>query len=150
MRGEMERGGITLANVSRIRNKQKRSSIFERLHAERAKAKRKERAQRKREEAALGADAPPKKIPRTIENAREADDTYIDTGDVEVQKDVSLDEMAPYFSAEVKPRILITTSQHPSKKTTRFAQCLALLFGRGAAKCYRRRTYTLTEIAGFA
>eukprot|EP00727_Mastigamoeba_balamuthi_P001154 m51a1_g11035 putative ribosome production factor 1 (320) ;mRNA; f:428291-429513 len=149
----MTRGGhglVNIGNVSRIRNKQKRSMVFERLRAEREKARSKERKQRKREEEALGADAPPKKIPRTIDNAREADDTMVDANDPEVHNDVSLDEMASYFKSEAKPKILITTSQHAGKKTFRFARCLAMLFGRGAAKCYRRRTYTLSEISKYA
>ncbi|XP_077500420.1 ribosome production factor 1 isoform X1 [Amblyomma americanum] len=71
-------------NISQIKNKQRR--LEEYLKLKRAKQKLKRQAQRKRrkEAEALGEDAPPKQVPRTIENTREPDDTMVQPDDEEV------------------------------------------------------------------
>ena len=69
--------------------------------------------QRKKEAEALGDKAPPKQIPRTIENTREADVTTVDQEDEEVTYDITHDEYESYFSKTYEPKILITSSDNP-------------------------------------
>jgi ribosome production factor 1 len=61
----------------------------------------------------LGDKAPPKQIPRTIENTREADVTTVDNEDEEVTFDITHDEYEAYFSKTYEPKILITSSDNP-------------------------------------
>ncbi|XP_077500421.1 ribosome production factor 1 isoform X2 [Amblyomma americanum] len=109
-------------NISQIKNKQRR--LEEYLKLKRAKQKLKRQAQRKRrkEAEALGEDAPPKQVPRTIENTREPDDTMVQPDDEEVQLDEAMDEMAAYFRKEYTPKLLITTSDNPHTRTIRFCR----------------------------
>ena len=65
----------------------------------------------------LGEDAPPKQIPRTIENTREPDETTVREDDLEVKEDEDVDEFSSYFRCEREPKLLITTSQKPRKDT---------------------------------
>lgn len=69
--------------------------------------------QRKKEAEALGDKAPPKQVPRTIENTREYDATTVDVDDEEVQFDITHDEYESYFSKTYEPKILITSSDNP-------------------------------------
>lgn len=69
--------------------------------------------QRRKEAEALGDNAPPKQIPRTIENTRENDITTVDEEDEEVIFDISHDEYESYFSKTYEPKILITSSDNP-------------------------------------
>lgn len=68
---------------------------------------------RKKEAEALGDKAPPKQVPRTIENTREADVTTVDQEDEEVTFDITHDEYEAYFSKTYEPKILITSSDNP-------------------------------------
>lgn len=74
--------------TSHIKNKMKRSEMYQKLKAK-AKKLKKEVRKKKQKEAEkaeqLGLEAPPKQIPRTIENTREADDTMVDPQDDEVE-----------------------------------------------------------------
>jgi hypothetical protein len=62
----------------------------------------------------MWCQAPPKKIPRTLENTREADETIVNPLDEEVLEDEAEDEFSNYFDGKVTPKILITTSTRPS------------------------------------
>ncbi|XP_023237594.1 ribosome production factor 1-like, partial [Centruroides sculpturatus] len=66
--------------------------------------------------------APPKQEPRTIENTREPDETFVDGEDEEIQYDLDTDEMSNYFNRDVVPKILITTAEKPHTKTLLFAR----------------------------
>jgi ribosome production factor 1 len=114
---------------------------------ERRKAKRQARDQRKKEAERLGLDAPPKKVPRTLESTREPDETMVDPADEEVQRDIAADEFAAYFSGASEPRVAITTSVGASKAVLAFAGLLARIFHN--AECFFRRTYTLEEVVRF-
>jgi len=63
----------------------------------------------------------PKQLPRTIENTREPDVTYVDINDEEVLHDEQTDELASYFNRETSPKILLTTSPGAKVVTLRFA-----------------------------
>ena len=68
---------------------------------------------RRREAEALGDEAPPKQVPRTIESTREHDITTVDLADEEVQFDITHDEYESYFTKTYEPKILITSSDNP-------------------------------------
>lgn len=61
----------------------------------------------------MGDQAPPKQIPRTIENTREYDVTTVEQGDEEVTFDITHDEYESYFTKTYEPKILITSSDNP-------------------------------------
>ena len=64
-------------------------------------------------------------VPKTIENQREKDETMITTADEEVEAMEALDEMSGFFNRETPPKILITTADHGSHRTIKFARDLA-------------------------
>jgi ribosome production factor 1 len=108
--------------MSKIKNKLRRREVYMKYKAEKNKEKRETRKQRLKEYAALGDDAPPKQVPRTIENTREPDEMMVDPEDEEVREDEAVDEMASYFRAEKEPKVLITTSDNPHVKTIKFCR----------------------------
>ncbi|XP_062510067.1 ribosome production factor 1-like [Corticium candelabrum] len=103
-----------------VRNKQRRLRIYQREKAAKKKDKRKLREKRKREREELGDEAPPKQIPKTIENMRVPDETIVDPDDDEVLEDERTDEMAAYFDRKQIPKVLITTSYKCTLKTVQF------------------------------
>lgn len=98
-----------------VKNKAKRSEMYERAKAEDAKQRRKLKDKRKRDEAEALAEGRelPKKIPRTIENTRKADETFVAADDDEVAGDEAIDEFAAFYENKQKPKMLITTSNRP-------------------------------------
>lgn len=56
-----------------------------------------------------------KRPQRTIDNTREKDETMVTAEDVEVFEDEDVDEFAPHYDGKVIPRVLLTTSQTPSR-----------------------------------
>jgi ribosome production factor 1 len=98
------------------------------LKKQKKKEKKKAQEKRKREEEELGENAPPKKIPRTLENTREVDETIVDLADEEVIQDEAEDEFSNYFDGKVTPKILITTSTRPSHRLKDFVNDLLTVF----------------------
>ncbi|CAG9539697.1 unnamed protein product [Cercopithifilaria johnstoni] len=90
------------------------------LRLEKASAKRERQKMRLKLREKLGEKAVPKEEPRTIENTREHDVTVIEDDDLEVQHDEATDEMNAYFSDEIPPKILITTSPYAKVNTFKF------------------------------
>uniref|UniRef100_A0A8C7X0J3 Ribosome production factor 1 homolog n=1 Tax=Oryzias sinensis TaxID=183150 RepID=A0A8C7X0J3_9TELE len=77
---KMENGESSAAfpptfSVSEIKNKQRRHMMFMKLKQEKRKQKLQLRKKKKKERAALGDKAPPKEVPKTIENQRVFDET---------------------------------------------------------------------------
>ncbi|XP_073401013.1 ribosome production factor 1-like [Dendrobates tinctorius] len=100
-------------SVSEIKNKQRRHFMFMRLKMEKRKAKLALKKKLKKEREALGDKAPPKPVPKTMENQRVYDETTVDPADEEVAYDEATDDFAPYFNRKTTPKILITTSDRP-------------------------------------
>ncbi|XP_029819845.1 ribosome production factor 1 [Manacus vitellinus] len=88
--------------------------------------------------------APPKPIPKTIENQRVYDETTVDPNDEEVAFDEATDEFAPYFNRQTVPKILITTSDRPRGRTVRFCEQLATVIPN--SHVYYRRGLALKRI----
>jgi len=120
-----------------IKNKKHRGEVYKKFCKEKRKVKMEEKKKRRKEEKELGADAPPKKKPKTIENMRVPDETMVDPTNEETKIDLQLDEMAPYFNQETTPKILITTSDRPTRRTNAFCKELKKVVPNAFIK-YRR------------
>jgi ribosome production factor 1 len=103
-------------NPSDIKNKVKRTAMYAKYKSQKKKLKKILRQERVAEVEALGEAAPPKQVPRTIENTREVDETVVQPDDEEVAGDEKDDEFAKYFSNETKPKIMLTTRPNCSRK----------------------------------
>ena len=108
--------------LSDIKNKERRNLLYRKMKADQVKEKRELRQKRLKEYKALGKSAPPKQVPKTIENMREFDDTLVAPDDEEVKQDEAVDEFASYFRAEREPKILVTTSDYAHSRTLRFCR----------------------------
>jgi ribosome production factor 1 len=114
--------------INSIGNKQKRSEVLAKLNVAKKAEKRKRREDRKLLEEQLGDAAPAKQVPRTIDNARELDETVVLPGDDEVLGDEADDEFSAYFSGKKAPKIMITTKPGPSGKIFRMiAEMMAVI-----------------------
>lgn len=99
---------------------------------------------RKKEREALGDKAPPKEVPKTIENQRVYDETTVDPDDEEVAFDEATDEFSAYFNRLTNPKVLITTSDRPRGRTVRFCEQLATVIPN--AHVYYRRGLALKRV----
>ncbi|XP_020650728.2 ribosome production factor 1 [Pogona vitticeps] len=131
-------------SVSEIKNKQRRHFMFLRWKQQQRKDKIAIKKKRKKEREALGDKAPPKPVPKTIENQRVYDETTVDPNDEEVILDEATDEFAPYFNRQTVPKILITTSDRPRGRTVRFCEQLSTCIPN--SHVYYRRGLALKRI----
>ncbi|XP_003223109.1 ribosome production factor 1 [Anolis carolinensis] len=131
-------------SVSEIKNKQRRHFMFLRWKQQQRKEKLAIKKKRKKERAALGDKAPPKPVPKTIENQRVYDETTVDPNDEEVALDEATDEFAPYFNRQTIPKILITTSDRPRGRTVRFCEQLSTCIPN--SHVYYRRGLALKNV----
>jgi len=131
-------------SLSHIKNKDRRRENLLKLKAAERKIKIEAKKKKKAMEKALGDKAPPKQVPKTIENQREKDETMITTADEEVEAMEALDEMSGFFNRETPPKILITTADHGSHRTIKFARDLADVIPN--AKYYYRKGLPLKKI----
>uniref|UniRef100_A0A670IM79 Ribosome production factor 1 n=2 Tax=Podarcis muralis TaxID=64176 RepID=A0A670IM79_PODMU len=131
-------------SVSEIKNKQRRHFMFLRWKQQQRKEKLAIKKKRKKEREALGDKAPPKPVPKTIENQRVYDETTVDPNDEEVTLDEATDEFAPYFNRQTVPKILITTSDRPRGRTVRFCEQLSTCIPN--SHVYYRRGLALKRI----
>jgi ribosome production factor 1 len=136
-----------IRNPSRIGNKLKRSEMYGKYLQDKKARKKQARLQRIKEAEALGEEAPAKQTPRTLENTREVEPTLVGD-DLEVMADEADDEFAPYFSDEIRPKILVTTRPRPSQQVFYFIADLQKFFP--ALHFYPRKHYSVKEICTFA
>ncbi|KAI0222575.1 Ribosome production factor 1 [Massospora cicadina] len=76
-----------------------------------------ERAEPSLKEKRLAAN-----VPQTLESKREFDETVVDEDDEQVKQEDAEDEYATYFTKEVKPKVMITTSKNASANLFRFVE----------------------------
>lgn len=78
-------------NISEIRNKDVRSQMYQKMKKEKLKEKKKTKLENKDK---------PKQIPKTIENCRIVDETYVNdiNNDPELQLDLRTDELSKHFT----------------------------------------------------
>ncbi|XP_007944379.1 ribosome production factor 1 [Orycteropus afer afer] len=112
-------------SISEIKNKQRRHLMFTRWKQQQRKA-------------------PPKPIPKTIDNQRVFDETVVDPNDEEVAYDEATDEFASYFNRQTSPKILITTSDRPHGRTVRLCEQLSTVIPN--SHVYYRRGLALKKI----
>lgn len=135
-------------NPSEIANKHKRQEVYQKLKVAKQAEKQERREKRKRESDELGDEAPPKQIPRTLDNTREYDDTAVAPDDGEVMQDEAEDEFAGYFDGTKDPKIMLTTQRYPSGKIFSLIGELMTVF----PNCfyYKRGVYELKRICKYA
>ncbi|XP_066547793.1 ribosome production factor 1 [Amia ocellicauda] len=131
-------------SVSVIKNKQRRHFMFLKYKLEKRKEKLALKKKRKKEREALGDKAPPKPVPKTIENQRVFDETTVDPEDEEVAFDEGTDEFSAYFNRLTNPKVLITTSDRPRGRTVRFCEQLASVIPD--SHVYYRRGLALKKV----
>lgn len=109
------------ANTPKIKNKIKRTAVYQRLKKQGVMAQRRERKVRQKATEELGTPVtrPP---PKTLDNTREADDTVVQPSDVEVAAEDSFDEFAAHFAGSQPPRTVVTTGRYPSRKLLDFME----------------------------
>ena len=112
-----------------MKNRELRHQHYVKFRKEKKKDKKKRREARQKEAEALGENAPPKQIPKTIESMREADETTVAAADVpeedqdeEVTWDIANDEFKDYFSKTYEPKVLITSADNPHKVKSSFSK----------------------------
>ena len=124
-------------NFNHIKCKIVRRQKKEKLKREKTKAKREARKSRLQEGG-------PKQVPHTIESLREQDETIVqgsldDEENEEVKEDIEQDEFASYFRQSYEPKVLITYSDNPTKKTRIFGRELTRIIPNSIS-LYRNRS----------
>ncbi|KAL2536502.1 Ribosomal RNA proCES [Forsythia ovata] len=136
---------------STVKNKERRSAVHAKLKHQKKVDKRKKAKAREADEKRaleLGEELPPKKIPRTIENTREIDDTVCKPDDEELFAGNDADEFSSILKQDCTPKILITTSRFNSTRGPAFISDLLSVIPN--AHYYKRGTYDLKKIVEYA
>ncbi|CAN6565896.1 unnamed protein product [Malus baccata var. baccata] len=136
---------------SMIKNKEKRSAVHAKLKQQkklekRKKAKARDAAEKRALE--LGEEPPAKKIPKTIENTREVDETICKPDDEELFAGNDADEFSSILKREMNPKTLITTCRFHSSRGPEFIRELLSVIPN--ATYYKRGTYDLKKIVEYA
>lgn len=128
------------------KNKILLSEKRQREKREKEKQRRSEREERKREakEAELEGNPKEKKIPKTTDNSKLISGVV---DDEEGWEDVRTDEFASHFVGGRTPKVIITSSYSPSKKSHDFINELKRLIPN--SEYYERRNYELKEICEY-
>lgn len=127
----------TVSNFNHIKCKIVRHQKSEKYRREKSKAKKEER--KKRQQEGL-----PKQVPHTIESLREKDETVIkgdidDEENAELKADFDHDEFADYYKHSYEPKVLITYSDNPLRKTRIFGRELTRIIPNSIS-LYRNRS----------
>uniref|UniRef100_A0A8C6DSY7 Ribosome production factor 1 n=1 Tax=Moschus moschiferus TaxID=68415 RepID=A0A8C6DSY7_MOSMO len=130
-------------SISEIKNKQWRHLMFMRWKQQQRKEKLAAKENLKERERLL-YQAPPKPVPKTIDNQRVYDETIVDPNDEEVAYDEATDEFASYFNRQTSPKILITISDRPHGRTVRLCEQLSTVIPN--SHVYYRRGLALKKI----
>jgi len=108
------------ARMDGIKNKDRRRSHMVKIRREKKKEKKARQLERKKAAEALGPDAPPKLVPKTLESTREYDETTVkepnkeqEDEDEEVSADINNDEFKAYFDRAYEPKVLLTSADDP-------------------------------------
>lgn len=125
------------SNFNHIKCKAVRHLKAQKLKREKKKAKKESRKERIKEGA-------PKQIPHTIESLREKDETTIQgeldaEENAEVKVEFDNDEFASYYRHDYEPKVLITYSDNPTRKTRIFGRELTRIIPNSLS-LYRNRS----------
>jgi ribosome production factor 1 len=148
--GRDGRDGPARSNPGQIKNKMKRKEVMAKVRVIKKKQKRslRDESKRKNMEAVALGEEPVRKKPRTQENTRINDATFVGKNDQEVFGDEAGDEFAKIFANCETPKIMITTRPRPSKNLFRFVGDLMQCVPK--AYYYPRKSFDVKEICGFA
>ncbi|MFS7986009.1 putative Brix domain-containing protein [Helianthus anomalus] len=144
-------GGKPQLLPSMIKNKDKRSALYAKLkHEKKAEKKKNAKARAALESRALelGEELPPKKVPRTIENTREADETVCRPDDEELFAGNDVDEFSKVLNHERVPKVLMTTCRFNSTRGPALIKDLLTVIPN--SEYYKRGTYDLKKIVEYA
>lgn len=115
----------------KVKNKIVRTQLFQKYKQQQEKEKREARKIRNKEEKAdpsLKERRQAKNVPQTLELKREFDETFVEEDDEQMKQEDAEDEYASYFSKQVKPKVMITTSKNPSVHLLRFIEEFSDIF----------------------
>ncbi|KAK9880783.1 hypothetical protein WA026_013110 [Henosepilachna vigintioctopunctata] len=119
-----------------IKNKMVRNQKYKKEKQVKQKEKKKSKLERKK-------SAEPKQLPHTIESLRDKDETFVDElvdEDRElVSHDLENDEFSNYYKQSYEPKVLITYSDNPMKKTRIFGRELTRIIPNSVS-LYRNRS----------
>lgn len=118
-----------------IGNRIKRAELARKEKLAKARAKKERQVQRKKEAQALGEAAPPKLVPKSLDDLREPDETIVEKDDQEVLGEDAMDEFAEHF-AGAECKTLITTGNYVSPNLLRLVDELVDLMPNAE---YRKR-----------
>ncbi|XP_038906205.1 ribosome production factor 1 [Benincasa hispida] len=136
---------------SMIKNKEKRAEVHANLKNQKKLEKRKRAKARdaaEKQALELGEELPPRKIPRTIENTREVDETLCKPDDEELFAGNDADEFSSIIKREILPKVLITTCRFNSTIGPTFISELLSVIPN--AHYYKRGTNDLKKIIEYA
>uniref|UniRef100_A0A1D1Z321 Ribosome production factor 1 n=1 Tax=Anthurium amnicola TaxID=1678845 RepID=A0A1D1Z321_9ARAE len=136
---------------SMIKNKAKRTEVHAKLKREKKLEKRRKTKARDaatKRALELGEEPPPKKVPRTIENTREFDETVCRPDDEELFAGNDADEFSAVLKQECTPKILITTCRFNSTRGPAFISELLSVIPN--AHYYKRGTYEMKKVVEYA
>lgn len=105
-----------------IKNKQKKSELFNKHKTSKRKLLRSGKIKLRALRREFGEEKYPRQEPKTLENTRVPDETIIDPADLEVKRDLETDELSSYFQGDFQPKVLITTRYKCSKNSYRFSR----------------------------
>eukprot|EP00560_Eucampia_antarctica_P004760 CAMPEP_0197840370 /NCGR_PEP_ID=MMETSP1437-20131217/45570_1 /TAXON_ID=49252 ORGANISM="Eucampia antarctica, Strain CCMP1452" /NCGR_SAMPLE_ID=MMETSP1437 /ASSEMBLY_ACC=CAM_ASM_001096 /LENGTH=350 /DNA_ID=CAMNT_0043449975 /DNA_START=88 /DNA_END=1137 /DNA_ORIENTATION=- len=148
-KADVEKTQKVRANPGKIKNKLKRSEMYGKYLLEKKAMKKEKRLARDKKAEELGEDAQhDKQVPRTLESAREMEQTMVRPDDDEIVADEAEDEFAKYFSDEVRAKILVTTRPRPSAELFHFIGDLMRFFPQ--LYYYPRRSFSVKDICAYA
>eukprot|EP00483_Globobulimina_turgida_P013070 UN13094 len=137
------RRGKRVVHINEIKNKCKRHQVWTQRKGEINRIKRRAYFKRRQLRKKYGFAAAPYKI-HTQESKRVPDETIIEGYDEEIEGEHAMDEFAAHFTGLAQPKICITSSQRPLKKTKEFINELLDVFPD--AKYFSRRKFTIKNI----
>nr|XP_043621153.1 ribosome production factor 1 [Erigeron canadensis] len=136
---------------SMIKNKDKRAAVYAKIKQEKKLEKKKIAKAREALESRaleLGEALPPRKIPRTLENTREEDETVCKAGDEELLAGNDADEFSAVLKDGREPKVLMTTCRFNSTRGPALIKDLLTIVPN--SEYYKRGTYDLKKIVDYA
>jgi len=121
------------------KNKIVRQQLYCKIKVQKAKLKMERRLKRIEERELLGDKAPPKLIPKTMENSKVDQPGYERLTPEEAKNLPIEDDLKPYFEGKLTPKILITTTRAHTQSGRDFCNELLDVFPRSE---YRKRMQT--------
>ncbi|PRP73563.1 hypothetical protein PROFUN_02572 [Planoprotostelium fungivorum] len=135
------------ARPAEIKNVGVRQKVYREIKKQKKLEKKQKKKERKKNENLPEGQAPPKKIPNTIENMRADDETFVTGEDEEVLEEVEVDEFSDYYVDKKEPKILITTNTLPEGQATEVVETFLNIFPNSEYR--QRKNYPLRDIIKF-